>query len=87
MSYINQRIMQIISKEFRISKTDINTNTNLIVEYNLCGWELELLYLKIEKAFNIQIDIPVPHDELSVMQLANTVLIVRTRFNRKRHSF
>ncbi len=36
MYYVNEKIMRIISKEFGINKTEIDTNTNLTVEYNLC---------------------------------------------------
>ena len=76
--------MRIISKEFGISKTEIDTNSNLISEYNLSGWELEWLYVKIESAFKIQIHLPIPNEDLSVKRLVNDVLIVRPAFDRKR---
>lgn len=83
----NQRIMRILRRDFGISKTDIDTNTNLISQYNLCGWELELLYVKLEQAFKIQIDLPIPHDELSIVKLINDVLVVSTGCSRKRQAF
>lgn len=76
--------MRIISKEFGISKTEIDTNSNLISEYNLSGWELEWLYVKIEAAFKIQIHLPIPNEDLRLKRLVNDVLIVRPEFDRKR---
>lgn len=59
MYYVNEKIMRIISKEFGINKTEIDTNTNLTVEYNLCRWEIEYLFAKTKQACKVQINLQI----------------------------
>jgi hypothetical protein len=73
MSSINKKIYKILKMNFGIQETKISTHTNLIQAYNLCDWELELLYYKIENAFNIEIAASSPKDEISFEILKNEV--------------
>ncbi len=74
MLSVNKKLYQVLRLNFGIQKTNISEHTNIIQAYNLCDWELELLYYKIENAFNIEIKKPVPKDEISFKKLEDAVL-------------
>ena len=74
MLSVNKKLYQVLRLNFGIQKTNISEHTNIIQAFNLCDWELELLYYKIENAFNIEIKKPVPKDEISFKKLEDAVL-------------
>jgi hypothetical protein len=73
MLSINRKIYKILKINFGIQQTKISDNTNLIQAFNLCDWELELLYYKIENAFNIEITDSALKDEVSFKKLKDEV--------------
>jgi hypothetical protein len=73
MLYVNRKIYEILNSDFGIQQVKISENTNLIQAFNLCDWELELLYYKLEVAFKIEIKKTVPKDEMSFKTLQQAV--------------
>jgi acyl carrier protein len=69
MLLINKKLYRILKSNFGINSSEISEDTNLIKDYNLCNWESELLFVKIENTFNININAPAPTDEISVKKL------------------
>jgi hypothetical protein len=75
MLSVNRKIDKVLKINFGIQHCSISDHTNIIDAYNLCDWELELLYYKIESAFNIEIRKPAPRDEISLKKLQEEVKI------------
>jgi acyl carrier protein len=73
MILINKKLYRILKSNFGINSSEISEDTNLIKDYNLCNWESELLFVKVENTFNININAPAPTDEISVKKLHNIV--------------
>ncbi len=73
MILINKKLYRILKSNFGINSTEITEDTNLIKDYNLCNWESELLFVKIENTFNININAPAPTDYISVKNLQTIV--------------
>jgi hypothetical protein len=73
MQMVNKKILRILKLSLGINQSYISDTTNLINEFNLCDWELELLYSKIELAFNIELKHPVPKDEICIGKLQKEI--------------
>lgn len=70
---INKKIIEILKLNFSIKHANISANTNLIKEFDLCDWELELLYSKLEIAFDIEIKEEVPKGAVCLGQLQKII--------------
>ncbi len=70
---VNKKIVQILKLNFGINYNSISEDTNLIKEFNLCDWELELLYSKLETAFNIELQNEVPKDDICIRELQREI--------------
>jgi hypothetical protein len=70
---VNKKIVQILKLNFGINYNSVSEDTNLIKEFNLCDWELELLYLKLEAAFNIELQNEVPEDDICMRELLREI--------------
>jgi hypothetical protein len=73
MAPLTKTLSGILKLNFGICQSDISDSTNLIQEFNLCEWELELLYLKLEIAFNIEIKKKIPNDSLCLKELQREI--------------
>ncbi len=70
---VNKKIFEILKLNFGIKRSNISKNTNLIKEFDLCDWELELLYSKLETAFNIELQHEVPKDVICIRELQREI--------------
>jgi hypothetical protein len=70
---VNKKLFEILKLNFGIDRSAISSNTNLIKEFGLCDWELDLLYSKLEIAFNIEIQHDVPKDVICVRELQREI--------------
>jgi hypothetical protein len=70
---MNKKIFEILKLNFGIKRSNISKNTNLIKEFDLCDWELELLYSRLEIAFNIEIQHEVPKDNICIRELQREI--------------
>lgn len=73
MGAVNKKISKILKLNFGIHRSNISDTTNLIKEFGLCDWELDLLYSKLEIAFNIEIHHKVPKDDVCVRELKKEI--------------
>jgi hypothetical protein len=70
---VNKKLFEILKLNFGIKRSNISDNTNLIKEFDLCDWELELLYSRLEIAFNIEIQHEVPKDNICIRELQREI--------------
>lgn len=73
MPPVNKKIVQILKLNFGIYYTNISEGTNLSKDFNLYDWELELLYSKLEIAFNIELQNEVPKDQICTRELQREI--------------
>ncbi len=74
MIFIDKKIYQILKKNFGIKQSSISVTTNLTTEFNLCNWELDLLYAKLELAFGIEIKNPIPKKGICIKKIHQQII-------------
>jgi hypothetical protein len=73
MIQVDTKIIEILEVDFGINRSNISDCTNLINEFDWCEWELDLLYSKLEIAFNIEIHHEAQKDNICLKELQRKI--------------